>query len=744
MLSIPAFAQVEGITIFRDDVVFNQFYYLPRSPRLLLSDDGKPMFTFMRYQFPLVRTEGEPGGGYLVFTSTLKEDQQVIDQKLKPFLAAKLRAENPLAAQMPEPNISPVDFTDGTANLIIMKDNKMIKNVTLGRPSLMGDNTVSVAVELNSDAATLFYEALRRGGSIAAIEYNLRFPVRLPAVTILAHVDSKEVKSAVMTFTETKVTDGSVWGDDSHMERHRTSISESMESLGLIRLEILKGSVQLSQEDMESLRSFAFRAMDEFIKKHLLAGGTIETAEDRKSQWMEFLKQDIKAAFDLNVSFRDVINREYNPSAQINPSFLKGKVEDLVMEIDLQNAPWFFNTLTVKLDTNLDFEAYGDIVHSVVGHISYDQAKADGTRIVKRESLTFTKGDRAAKQFQTRIAEVGKDKYHVDVEVNYKSGPRLQAAMASFDTTTRNLTLSVPNPGVVEVQFSASPKAFGDNMSAIEVEIEYSDPRNGVPSATETVILTADKPDQKYRRVIYAVWNRPFRYRATYVLTQGNQRSTTPWFEASSDTRFVTINTPFDQEFSLQVLASADWKEVQQIVVDLEYLDDKSDFRMAQNFSFQKDTPARQVWKFPIRDPKARSYKYTQTILYINGRVDPRPTVTRESDATVLVVGNAPGGVATVEVDAADTRLGVDVVRVIARLTYSDLDNDVLDTETLVFRNGTEMKEWQIARADAKKVKYLFDVEYFMKDGSRRKLHDQTGLVTSIRDVLPLPAPPAA
>lgn len=744
MISIPVFAQVEGITIFRDDVVPHQFYYLPRSPRLVRTEGNKPMFTFMRYQFPLNRGEGEPGAGYLVFTTALKEEQQLLDSKVKPVLAAKLRAEDPLATTIPEPNIGPVDFTEGTATLVIMKDNKLIRNITLGRPSLLGDNTVSVAVELNSDAATLFFEALQRGGSIAAIEYDLRFPVRLPAVTILGHVDSREVKTAVMGYSEDRVVDGSVWGDDEHTERHRTSISEQMESQGLIHLEILKGSVQLSEEDMESLRAFAFRAMDEFVKKHFLTGGTVETAEDRKSQWTEFLSQDIKAAFDLNVSYRDVIQRDYNPSAQINAGFLGAQVQDVVMEIDLQNAPWYFNTLNVKVDTNLDFEAYGDIVHSVVGHLSYDQQNADGTRTVKRESLKFTKTDRATKEFQTRIAALGKDKYHVDIEVNYKSGPRQQVTLSSFDTTTRNLTLSVPNPGVMEVSFFASPKAFGESLSAIEVEVEYSDPRNGVQSAIETVILSADKPEQKYRRVLYAPWNRPYRYRATYILVQGNQRSTTPWMEVSSDTRFVNINTPFDQEFGLQVLASADWKEVAQVIVDLEYTDPASDYRMAQNLSFQKDTPQRQSWKFPLRDPKLRQYQYTQTLVFQNGAAVPGTPQVRTTDNTVLVVGNAPGGVIAVEVDATDTKLGVDVSRVIVRLTYSDPDNNVLDTETLVFRSSTEIKEWLIARADAKKSSYLFDVEYIMRDGSRRVLLEQSGVIRSNREYLPLPPVPPA
>jgi hypothetical protein len=189
-------------------------------------------------------------------------------------------------------------------------------------------------------------------------------------------------------------------------------------------------------------------------------------------------------------------------------------------------------------------------------------------------------------------------------------------------------------------------------------------------------------------------------------------------------------------------LASADWKEVSHIVVDLEYADPDSDFRMATSLSFQKETPQRQPWKFPIRNPKHREFTYTQTLLMVNGGAATSEPKTRNSDAGVLVVGNAPGGVVTVEVDPTDTGIGNDVSRVIARLTYADPDNQVLDTETLVFRDGV-MKEWQIARADATRNQYTFDVEYFLKNGARARILDQPGTITSTREILFLPAPPA-
>ena len=746
MLSIPMFAQVEGVQVFRDDADPTRFYYLPRTPTLLTSPDGKPMFTFLRYQFPIERQGAEPGGGYLVFTTAMREDPRFLESRVKPVLQQRLRSELPAGARIPEIVLAPIDFAEGEVRLVIMQNNGFIREVNLGKPSLFGDNTASVAVELTADGATLLFEALRQGGSVAAIEYNMRFPVRLPAVTIIGRVDSKEVKEVVMEYTVQTIKNESIWeGDTTTSVRRRTSIAEVMEAQGLVHLEILKGNVDLSEEDMESLRAFAFRAMDEFIKEHFLKGGSLETEEDRRSEWMEFLGQDINKTFDLNVTYRDVITREYNPSAQISPAFLGAPLDDVVLEIDLQNAPWYFNTLEVTVDTNLDFGKYGDIVHSVVGHLTYDERRPDGTRITSRESLVFTAADHAPKTFKTRLAEVGRDNYQVEVEVNYKSGPVLKRTLNRFTTMTRHLTLEVPNPGVIEVVFSTDPAAFGEMLSAIEVEVEYADPRNGVPRAVETVLLTADTPEATYTRVIYAPWDKPYRYRFTYVLRLEDgsmQRSTTAWIEASSATRYVKAPTPFDRQFNLTIVPSVDWREVRALVVDLEYRDEENDYFMATSFNFSEESSDVRSWKFPLRSPDRRAYRYKQTLLLHNNAVREEDWRERESDTRTLVVGNAPHGVATVEVDPIDLDLGGEVRRAIVRLQYRDPALDRPDTETLVFRDP-EVQTWTVVLGPTTR-RYTYSIDYFMADGSRRRLVNQEGELLSDSEFLFLPSPDEA
>jgi hypothetical protein len=466
--------------------------------------------------------------------------------------------------------------------------------------------------------------------------------------------------------------------------------------------------------------------MDAFIKEHFLKGGTIETEQDRQSQWMNYLQQDVQARFDLNVSYRDVIKRQYNPSAQINPSFLGVPVDDVLIEIDLGNAPWFFNTLTVDVDTNFDFVKYGDFVHSVVGHFSYDQVRPDGTRITKRDSVAFTAADNKPKKFESRIAAVGKDTYHVDIEVNYKSGPVLQTVLDRRDSTLRHCTLNVPNPGIIEIRLSTAPGAFDEKLTGIEVDIEYADPRQNVPRAVETVLLDAKTPATTYTRVIYAPWDKPYRYRVTYVLKDdaGNvQRSAGDWLEGAADGQNLAIHTPFEDSFNLNVIPLADWQEVRELLVDLEY----------------EDQASMLPWRFMLRDKTRRAFRSRQTALMYSGASEEGGWVTHDTDGS-LKVGNAPYGLIKVEVDASDLNFTDDVKRVLVRLKYQDPALPGPDETALMFRDAAP-QTWTVTLGPTVRG-YTYDVTYFMKDNTQRQLTGVRATLGAIQEFLIVPVQP--
>jgi hypothetical protein len=245
---------------------------------------------------------------------------------------------------------------------------------------------------------------------------------------------------------------------------------------------------------------------------------------------------------------------------------------------------------------------------------------------------------------------------------------------------------------------------------------------------------------------VYATVEQPYRLRSTYVYTDdagAPQRITTAW-EPRRD-RNVSIHTPFDTQFSLTILAQADWRELSQIVLDLKFEDEDNDYRVSKTLSFSEAslrTSPLATWSFPLRDPDKRNYRYREVWLRTNASRVEQPWKPVESDAGTLLVGNAPGGVVVIEVDPSDVGIGDDVRRALVRLKYADPAHQRLDTQTLMFRDSSP-QEWSIARADAAVVAYTYDVDYTMSDGTSRRLRGQEGLIGGDTDFLILPPPPA-
>jgi hypothetical protein len=134
--SIPIYDTIEGLTILKDDDSISNFYYLPRTLRIAESG-GKKAFTFLKFQYPPeVQAQGEKGGGYLVFTTELVEDEGFLESKILPKFSSRMRAENPNLPNLPAPTLKAVDFISGEVRLLLMKDNRFVSEIQAGRPSL--------------------------------------------------------------------------------------------------------------------------------------------------------------------------------------------------------------------------------------------------------------------------------------------------------------------------------------------------------------------------------------------------------------------------------------------------------------------------------------------------------------------------------------------------------------------------------------------------------------------------------
>lgn len=738
MLSLTDGFSIEGVDFFRDDEAKETFYYLPNTVELARDPDGSPQFQFVLYQAGLPIEGKQQGGGFMVMTTVLTAPADIIGPKATNEAQRILRAEalSP-GAPIPTPKIRPVNFTSGTAALRIARGpgGQLVTNIDLGRPSLFGRNTVSIVTDMPFEGAQVFADVLRQGGAIAAVEYNLEFEVRLPAVVIEAHISSSRVRNVVATFTTQEIVDEDFWGGDTTTEvRKRTGYSEFLRENSLVELEIRAGSAEVELDDdmISDLRDFALGAMDKFINEQWLNVGGILTPEQLQSEWLEFVNEDFEKNFDLVLTQSDVILRPYNPSATIDPAFISADVGDYLIIVDTIAHP-FFHRLEVDVSTSFDFERFEDYVHSIVVDLAYDSADDTGRRIQKSESFIFTKDDHDRQKFIT--AKGRSNEYQVTAEVHYRNGPVLKQRLLNATSVAPAQVIAVANPGEIDVTFSAPAIGFDGDLQSIDIELAYEDRRNGVTPFTEERSLTKEAPQVQIKKPVYSPEVKPFRYRVTHVFPA--QKISTPWLEAPAGTTNLKVSTPFEDELRLDVVPSADWNELTGILVSLTYEDPANDVRGQQSLFFApEDVGKIKTFIAPLKDPARRTVSVAETHLFKSGAA--RTLDARDIDATgvPVVVGNAPGGVYRLTVSGEDVALGTDVRRVAVTLRYDDAANGVVDTHGAFLRDPTETSVWTVALADPAKLEYTYRADYFLASGERVAGPERTATFTNPEDWL--------
>lgn len=738
MLSLTDGFSIEGVDFFRDDEAKETFYYLPNTVELARNPDGSPQFQFVLYQAGLPIEGKQQGGGFMVMTTVLTAPADIIGPKAMTEAQKILRAEAPSpGAPIPTPKIRPVNFTSGTAALRIARGpgSQLVTNIDLGKPSLFGRNTVSIVTDMPFEGAQVFADVLRQGGAIAAVEYNLEFEVRLPAVVIEAHISSARVRNVVATYTTQQVVDEDFWGGDTTTEvRKRTGYSEFLRENSLVELDIRAGSAEVELDDdmISDLRDFALGAMDKFINEQWLNVGGILTPEQLQSEWLEFINEDFEKNFDLVLTQSDVILRQYNPSATIDPTFISADVADYLIIVDTIAHP-FFKRLEVDVSTSFDFERFEDYVHSIVVDLSYDSADDTGRRIQKSESFIFTRDDDKPQKFVT--AKGRSNEYQVTAEVHYRNGPVLKQRLLNATSVAPAQVIAVANPGEIDVTFSAPAIGFDGDLQSIDIELAYEDRRNGVTPFTEERSLTKDAPQVRIQRPVYSPEVKPFRYRITHVFP--TQKISTPWLEAPAGTTNIKVSTPFEDELRLDVVPSADWNELSGILVSLTYEDAANDVRSQQSLFFAPDDVGKiKTFIAPLKDPAKRAVSVAETHLFKSGAARSLPVRTIDATGVPVVVGNAPGGVYRLTVSGEDVALGTEVRRVAVTLRYDDPANDVTDMHGAVLRGPGESSVWTVALADPAKLDYTYRADYFLASGERIAGQDRTARFTNPEDWL--------
>ncbi|MBN1203833.1 MAG: hypothetical protein JXB05_02775 [Myxococcaceae bacterium] len=737
-----------GITYYLDDEDEALCYPLPVTPRFRINADGRPAFSFFKYISPIDRPDGRKGGAWLVFDAELTLTEE---QKQAVLLEHQAELDQRYAGTgrpAPQAKFGAITYTRGTTEISIEKKTSgFIEHVyNPGEPSLAGKNITPFTVELTSEGATFFEQALQNQGGTVQVIYAMYASVRLPPVKVDISFNASKFYSFVQDFqltTETRGVFNDIWrwffGGSAQNERKVSdTITEiaSQHEFGRIVVDMggvkAAGAEKATDELRQKLYDWAFNTFSEAVKRMAIEPIKQLSEEERKppgdvTEFKKALSNIKTSSFAIHFTERMVVEWPMPFRGTLDPIVnLKDKDgqplkwKDYAQTINLDDPE--FRTLDVTVRVSADFQNLP--LHSVKIHLDYDAGTSH-----RIQEFTINNPDTMEK-FQAYIGE-GTRSYSYWYEVNYKGESR-SLRSPTMTTNETNLLINVGDTGILAVDIERGDVDFEHVPDAL-VTFKYQDSDHGVNPIERQFHVTKDNHKHSLREVIFVPVSKPYQYQIKYTLADGMEL-TGPEQETSSQN--IYINDPFSQTKTISLRAVGNLEtEIQTIYVDVRFVDQKNNYRKSTSVALSKAQPFFD-WSFPVINPEGKVF-YSYSAQFRDGRLQKIPEQEASSNTLFLEPTSFSDLVVTVVpsmVDFTKTQL-VDV-----ELHYADPASHI-DTRTdFIFEaKDKEKKIWTVRAKDPTKMKYEWQATYYMVDGSTR----QTPLKTTEARALIVPVPPA-
>jgi hypothetical protein len=704
------FPEVPDVTVWQDDSRRNMFYALPQSPRFRLQN-GVPVFKQITYRLPIDRPDGKKGGAYVFFDTELEVDEEKLG-KLKKLLADWVAEEHrrlKLPGQPPAPELGTITFTKGKVNMLLEKDGVLIEKVMgAGKPSLYGDNVATFAVELTPEGAAVFEAAMQgKGASMVAIVYDLHFWVKLPPLTARVWFNATQFYS----FYQSIDTDWHLWSEDSYRETIREKFLESQSGGTEINFDFTLPDAEEDKKLKDKIRDWAQSTLESMVEKGMIESIQPFPEDKRKvPDGIEDVTRDIKStkAKSFSRTFKENGAAEWNLAPQGNLGALtemkdsQGKPlqwKDFSVTVDADHP--FFRTLSVAIQTNADFARLN--LFSIEVKVKYQVGQTN-----KVQEFRFTKPDDIAK-FETFV-ENNVRKYKYSYQVNYK-GVAQAFQSPEIETDETQLTINVDDLGCLIVEVKPGDINF-DQVKQALLTMQYED--SDVPKFEQQFVITREKPEHQFRKVIMQPWRKPYTYQLKYFMEDGKEFTLKPAAGLSAN---LFIGDPFTGTKTISIRAMGDLdKDIDTIFGDFKYIDEINAYTQLKSIALNKNQPFLD-WPFPAIDPAGGKVVYAGNIRFKNGQIEPIPEA--ETTRDTILIGKKVEDMLEVEV-LADL-LDFSAVRLAkVSLKYEDQANGINKQGDHVFKPGGDTSfKWTVELKDKKKRDYQWRVEYFLATGKK-------------------------
>lgn len=750
MLYLEApFYFINGVSVFRDHEDPLQYYYLPAMPRLKTNLDAASGKQVPRIQLIKYRSLVAGAGGFLTFDVDIGLSDAQIDA-----VASEVRR---LARLPTTPRIVPVQPLDGTVRLLIFgqdsaaappptrpgappppppQERFVLKMEHFAKPALFGFNDAAFSVELDPQGTAIMETAMKGEISPIVVVYSVDFAGLRPAFSVRLNIDwdrvqksmdetfghesfftSSEINRAVDKLVESQVikmeADNFVpdAGDASKAVNERFE-SARQRVQEMITDAFFTASLPPNKQRPDGWDRAADMIQDFGRQAAMMAstggiGGFIGTFSYKKTDY----KRIDRRRLDVEIAERSAIVRTIYPQGSVSGLFQALKdgidVKRFILEVNADD-PWFERRRVRVINRG---EMARDELTSVNATLRY------GSEV--RSAVLEETGKEATVEWSS-ILENGAVKRPVEVEYAVRFKPDA-GGERPLEVTSAPLSLA---GDVLELQPAelysritipviASPSYPWAKYPQVQVMLRYEDPTHKIKT-DDTLIVTKDGGPKSWTFVALDKARRGFSYRLVHQAAN-HEDVDSGW--QTSDGDLVDIRDPFGTlRLSVDVVPVVGrWEDVEQIFVDLQYVDKANDIEESANLAFSPEDKAPKKFVIDRKDRTRKLVSFKVTTILKGGTVMEVPESFTEASRILVrtdmkghrIIGVLP------PIDFAKPKLE----RVEVDLAYKDADAGIDVADRATFEGPGARKLFEFDYVDAARNAYRWRAKYLFTNG---------------------------
>jgi hypothetical protein len=766
MLNLWDPIELEGLTIYRDDVDVRKFYALPDQPVIRADEGGAPEFLFIKYFAVGATAADDVGGGYVQLRANLtigsERRQRVLDGLRTRLEGEKASGARPFdkPVTLTEPLLASPTWTKGEVKLLTFaarEDGVVTQAAVSPLPDLSSELGASAVIELNPHGAEIFWTAFETGQIPIVLAYDVSYLARVPAGSLVVKARREEVKTKlwarampwlwqprVLRYKKLTLPGGSPTLTPLLLAQLRGVHGPKMVVAALPKPEVkttlrttitieshagLAAHDELPMDMRDQMMTLATELISESLVGPALFPETAPAGMNESGEDLAVLADEDSSTdsdFTLELSQDGVVERRIAPNGPLNLLVGEENFQNVFVEKDPNGE--FFSVLDVLATSEgVDFEADG--IALVMLEVRYDQVDDVSGQTVRpppdQQPQKRLDAEHPEARWRFRLARRAgggfKREYSYQTKVIYRSS---QEDSASPRLLSSDQILNINPRSLMALKVELALTAPETVVESARVDLRYERPDGEVLDATR--VLTPGEPRQSWFQVTGALREATaadpqYTYRVTWTLV-GVGAVEGPWRESRDQTLVVASPLARTLRFSLQPQGMGEGAV--RLAGTLIYEDAARGYEVRRAFDIASGAASVEV-AVPVLEDGPDTARVEWRLVMADGT---RREGTVERAQTGLVsVGPEVESRLRVEVSPVLLDFDADVKLAVVRLHYVDAENDVEARATLQFKKDAagsheNPQVWTVDLADKDLSAFDYIVDFVKLDGGRQRV----------------------